>query len=83
MNPSDSQLNEASVLLINAEGIIMDARDPICAALGWTPEELINKGMNDLFEYGADLVMSRLQEMQNGTSTESEFSASTLVRKSD
>src|ERR1051325_2954509 len=83
MKPSDSQLDDPFLLLINTDGIIMDARETICAALGWTPDTLVNKTLNDLFEYGADLVMDQLTAIRDGASAESEFSASTLVRRSD
>lgn len=83
MKPSDSQLDDPFLLLINTDGIIMDARETICAALGWTPGTLVNKTLNDLFEYGADLVMDQLQAIRDGASGESQFSASTLVRRSD
>jgi len=84
MKPSDSRLDHASVLLISAEGIVLDANETGCLALGWTREELLNKGMNDVFEYGADLLMDGLLELQ-GASAESSgvFSVSALVRRSD
>ena len=76
MNPSDSQPTTAPALLISSEGIILDAHDAICAALGWAREELVNKTAGDLFEYGADLVLIRMQEIQSGASNETEFSVS-------
>jgi hypothetical protein len=83
MKPSDSQLDDPFLLLINTDGIIMDARETICAALGWTPDALVNKTLNELFEYGADLLMDQLQAIRDGASGESEFTVSTLVRRSD
>src|SRR5205823_5352290 len=64
-------------------GVIMDARDAACPALGWAREELVNKGMSELLEYGADLLMNQLQELQAGALAESTFSVSTLVRRKD
>ena len=83
MNPSDSQPITAPALLISSEGIILDAHDAVCAALGWARETLVNKTAGDLFEYGADLVLLRMQEIQSGASNETEFSVSALVRRQD
>src|SRR3954462_15801181 len=83
MNPSDSQSTTAPAILISSEGIILDAHDGVCAALGWMREELVNKTAGDLFEYGADLVLLRMQEIQTGASNASEFSVSALVRRQD
>jgi hypothetical protein len=83
MNPSESQPDTPPALLISSEGIILDAHDAICAALGWARESLVNKTAGDLFEYGADLVLIRMQEIQSGASDETEFSVSALVRRQD
>jgi PAS domain S-box-containing protein len=82
MKPSDSQLDD-TCLLINSDGVIMDARDAACPALGWAREELVNKGMSELLEYGADLLMNQLRELQAGATAESSFTVSTLVRRKD
>src|SRR5213075_1028758 len=72
-------------LLVNAEGVVVDAHDHVCSALGWTREEIVNKPMSDLLEYGADLLMDGLTGLQSGTTTESAegFSISALVRRKD
>jgi hypothetical protein len=83
MNPSDSQPNAAPTLLISGEGIILDAHDAMCVALGWTREALVNKTVGELFEYGADLVLIRMQGVQTGASNETEFAVSALIRRQD
>lgn len=84
-NPSDTPVSDPSVVLISPEGIILEAHDAVCAALGWPREELLNKGMSDLFEYGGDLLMSRLGESADISNPElaEGFSVSALVRRQD
>ena len=83
MNASESLTGDVSLLLINHEGIVLDAHETACAALGWTREEILNREMSELFEYGADLVMGHFAEAANSSETGASFSVSTLVRRRD
>src|ERR1051325_6300771 len=83
MNVSDSHADDASVLLINGEGMILDASEATCSALGWPREELVSKGMSELLEYGGDLLITQLSELQAGAMPDAYFSVSTLVRRQD
>jgi hypothetical protein len=82
MNSSDSPVNNPCALLITNQGIVIDAHDTICSILGRTREDLINQQISDIFEYGADLLLSRLQAMEQDPSAEP-FSVSALVRRKD
>jgi hypothetical protein len=83
MNASDSREDNASVLLTSGEGIILDASEATCLALGWSREELVGKGLGELLEYGGDLLMAQLNELQAGSIPEGWFSVSALVRRQD
>ena len=86
MNASEPLAGDVSLLLVNHEGIVLDAHEAACAALGWTREEIVNKEMTELFEYGADLVLGRFAEASAGTveaGAAGEFSVSALVRRRD
>jgi hypothetical protein len=83
MKPSDLQLDEASVLLITAEGIIIEVCETACPAIGWSREDLLNKSLGGVFEYGADLILEQLHQLQSGAIPEGMFSVSALVRRKD
>jgi len=85
MNSSDSRCGDGYALLIDNGGIVLDAHETASNALGWAREELLNKGIGELFEYGGDLVMNSLVEMQDPAKADSheKLSVSTLVRKKD
>jgi hypothetical protein len=79
MKTSTAQTNDPSVLLIDRDGIIVDAREGTCSALGWERGELVNKRMSELLEFGSDVLMERLHEMQDDSVPG--FSFLTLVRR--
>lgn len=81
MKPSDEGAGEISVLLITPEGVIADAHEAACLAIGWTREDLLNKPMSDVLEYGHDLLMESLVQLQDESNEG--LSISTLVRRSD
>src|SRR5688500_5406273 len=85
MNPSGAPNDAASVLLISAEGVVVDAEENACRSLGWTREELLNRPMSDVLEYGHDLLMDTLTQMQAeaGAVSPEGVSISMLVRRSD
>lgn len=85
MKPSEAPATDLSFLLITAEGLIVDAHESACLAIGWTRAELVNKPMSDILEYGHDLLMTHLQELQAAPPVEggTSVSFSALVRKSD
>src|SRR5688572_3499366 len=81
MKPSDEGAGESSVLLITPEGVIADAHETACLAIGWSREELLNKPVSDILEYGHDLVMDSLLQLQDESNEM--MSVSALVRRSD
>jgi PAS domain-containing protein len=83
MKTCDSQVDEASTLLIDSDGTIVDARDSACSALGWAREDLVNKRMSDVLEFGADVLKERLPELQNDSGEPASFSFLTLIRRQD
>jgi hypothetical protein len=83
MNASESLASDISLLLVNHEGIVLDAHESACAALGWAREEIVNREMSELFEYGADLVLGHFAQAANSGDTGESFSVSTLVRRRD
>jgi hypothetical protein len=81
MKPSDEGAGESSVLLVTPEGVIADAHETACLTIGWSREELLNRPMSDILEYGHDLVMDSLVQLQDESNEV--FSVSTLVRRND
>lgn len=81
MKSSDEGAGELPVLLITAEGVIADAHEAACLAIGWTREELLNKPTSDILEYGHDLLMESLAQLQDESNEV--ISVSALVRRND
>jgi hypothetical protein len=82
MKTAELALNQENFLVIDSQGAILEATAPGSDALGWTREELVAKSVNDLFEYGADLLLSHLEPLQ-AAGAGANFSVSALIRKSD
>ena len=81
MKPSDEGAAEPSVLLMTPEGVIADAHETACLAIGWSREELLNRPMSDILEYGHDLLMESVSQLQDESNEV--FSVSMLVRRND
>src|SRR5687768_15292551 len=81
MKQSDEGAAEPSVLLMTPEGVIADAHETACLAIGWSREELLNRPMSEILEYGYDLLMESVVQLQDEANEV--FSVSTLVRRND
>lgn len=81
MKPSDEGAGEPSVLLMTPEGVIADAHETACLAIGWTRDELLNRPMSEILEYGHDLLMDSVAQLSDESNEV--FSVSTLVRRHD
>lgn len=81
MKQSDEGAAEPSVLLMTPEGVIADAHETACLAIGWSREELLNRPMSEILEYGHDLLMESVMQLQDEANEV--FSVSTLVRRND
>ena len=81
MKQSDEGAAEPSVLLMTPEGVIADAHATACLAIGWSREDLLNRPMSEILEYGHDLLMESVVQLQDESNEV--FSVSTLVRRND
>lgn len=85
MKSSDAEIATASVLFVDAEGVVIAVEENVCTALGWTRETLLNQPISEALEYGHDLVMNCVTQL-NDESIEQwpdGLPVSTLVRRSD
>lgn len=80
MKTCDVELEQDSVFLIGGDGVILDARESVCSALGWEHRDVLNRGVGDLLEYGADILLKGLEGAQAGADSMESFMVSTLVR---
>src|SRR4051812_11175390 len=81
MKPPETGSDEPRIFLVSNEGVVVDAHEDACAALGWSREEILNRGVSDLLEYGYDLLRERLGEVE--ATAETSFSITALVRRKD
>ena len=80
MTTCEPQLARDSVFLIDNAGIILDARQSVCSALGWEHKKVLNRAVTELLEYGGDLLLQGLLDAQASGDAAETFLVSTLVR---
>lgn len=85
MKSTDAETAGAPVLFVDAEGVVIAVEDHTCTALGWTREDLLNRSIGDALEYGHDLVMNCVTQLNDESIDQwpDGLPVSTLVRRHD
>ena len=76
--------SELAVVLLDADGSILDAQPSCTEALGWTPDELAGRDVGVLLRTGRDLILEQLrlcQAPESENSGNSSFSVRALARR--
>lgn len=86
MDTNRNYNGEFAVILLNEQGTILDAHPSCAEAFGWGETELAGQDVSELLEYGRELLMQQLVQLQDSDAESgghTSFSIRVMARRRD